>query len=72
LNLKYLLLVSKFNLCRYIVVQACGGEEADIRGGGRAGPKVLGEVKFHIKDLIKTNARQLAVSLTTVGLLHSR
>lgn len=44
-----------------------GGGGGDRRGGGRAAPKILGEVKFYVKDLFKTDARQLSTSLTVVN-----
>ena len=43
-----------------------GGADGPGRGGGRAGPKTLGECKFHIKDLLNS-ARQLTTNLNVVN-----
>lgn len=53
----------------HLVVHAGGegGGGGDGRGGGRAAPRILGEVKFYVKDLLKSDARQLSTSLTVVN-----
>jgi hypothetical protein len=54
-------------LHRVVHARGEGGGGGDGRGGGRAAPRILGEVKFYVKDLLKSDARQLSTSLTVVN-----
>ena len=56
----------------HVVVHAAGGSDDAATEGGRRpsnphGGRILGEAKFFVKDLLKTDARQLSANVYTVN-----